>query len=417
VTEEQNMLLARVEGTNPMGQMIRRFWLPVARSESLEADGAPRRVTLLGEKLVVFRATDGRVGLLDELCPHRRASLALAHNEDNGLRCIYHGWKINAEGRVVDIPTEPDPARCAALASRVPVRHFPVHEGGGLIWGFLGEGQAPPVPAFEFTTLPREHVDIRAIVTRANWLQTMEAILDTAHLGFLHRSSIMKSVTAPSHRRSGAVLLNSAPTLQVERTGYGLREAALRQQPDGELNIRIREYVAPIHVLIPTEPEAERQQIITVPATDTSSIQFIVTYNPYRPLTKEILDTLWFDTDPNADDIGWRLPGPEQNWGQDRAAMKAGHSSGLTNRHSLCEDIATLESMGPIVDRSREFLTHIDLTVATVRRELLQSLEAVARGEPAWGEVDESVDIRRLRSQVAMLPPESDWRQLEAFAA
>lgn len=97
--------------------------------------------------------------------------------------------------------------------------------------------------------------------------------------------------------------------------------------------------------------------------------------------------------------------------------MKAGHSSGLTNRHSLCEDIATLESMGPIVDRSREFLTHIDLTVVSVRRELLRSLEAVERGEPAWGEIDESVDIRRLRSQVAMLPAGSDWRQLEAFAA
>jgi len=417
MTEEQNNLLTRVEGESPMGQMIRRFWVPILRTDSLEADGAPRRVTVFGENFVAFRATDGTVGLLDEHCPHRRASLVLAHNEENGLRCIYHGWKFGADGKVMDIPTEPDPARCAALAKRVPVRHFPVHEGGGLIWAFLGKGEAPPVPSFEFTSLPRDHYDVRAIVTRANWLQMMEAILDSAHLGFLHRTSLMKAVGAPSHRNSGAVLMNKAPTFQVETTPYGLREAALRALPDGTLNTRIREFIAPNHVLIPTEPNAERQQIITVPINDTTSMQFIVIYNPSQPIRQEVLDTLWFDTSSDPDDIGCHLPGPDQLWGQDRAAMKAGHSSGLTHRHSVCEDIATLESMGPIVDRTREFLTHIDITVATVRRELLKSLEAVERGEAAWGEVDETVDLGRLRSHVAMLPAGSDWREIEAFAA
>jgi|SRR5579871_865036 len=417
MTEYDNQRLTQVGPDAPMGQMMRRFWLPILRSQAVEADGAPRRVKVLGENMVVFRDTSGQLGILEEFCAHRRISLALAHNGEGGLRCIYHGWKFAADGRVLDIPTETDAARCAAITKRVRLRHYPVCETGGLIWAYLGEGTPPAPPAFEFATLDAAHVDVRAIITRANWLQTMEAILDSAHLGFLHRSTLL-AATAPSQRNAVAtVLFNTAPTLEIECTSYGLREAAMRTLADGTINTRIREFIAPLHVLIPGDARAERQHIMTVPIDDESSIQFVVTYNPFAPLTQEVIDKVWFDTAPTPDDIGAALPGPEQLWGQDRAAMKQGHSSGLTNRHSLCEDIATIESMGPIVDRTREFLIAIDLTIVAVRRELLASLNAVARGEPAWGEVDDSVDMRRLRSQVASLAPGRDWRQLEAFAA
>ena len=413
LTNEQNDRLCRVEGAAPMGAMIRRFWLPALRSAALEADGAPRRVTLLGKHHVAFRTTDGSVGLFDEQCPHRCASLMLARNEDNGLRCIYHGWKFSAAGSILEIPTEADPRREAALRTRAPLRHYPMHEAGGLVWVWLGEGIAPAPPAFEFTTLATDHYDLRAVHIRANWLQAMEAVLDTAHLGFLHRSSIVKAARAASQKNLAALFTNMTPRLQVERTDYGLREAAMRALPDGRVNTRIREVIAPIHVIVPGEPGADRQHVITVPVDDHHCIQYMITYNPFRPMTRNEIDTIWFDTIDNADDIAAELPGPDALWGQDRAAMKAGHFSGLLDRQSLCEDVAIVESMQPLVDRTREFLTHTDLTIVSVRRELLAALDQADRGERVWGEIDRS--FHNLRSNVAMLGAGEDWRAIEAF--
>src|SRR5215472_5080568 len=147
---EQNELLTRVGPDTPMGEFLREYWVPACRSAKLEADGAPERVRLFGENFVAFRATDGRVGFIGEGCPHRCASMALARNEGNGLRCIFHGWKVSVDGECVDTPTEP-PERRAEFAKRVPVRHHPVHEAGGLVWVYLGkEKVAPRFYNFEF---------------------------------------------------------------------------------------------------------------------------------------------------------------------------------------------------------------------------------------------------------------------------
>ena len=138
-----NELLTRIGPGTAMGAMLREYWVPACRSAKLEADGAPERVRLFGENFVAFRATDGRVGFMQEACPHRCVSLALARNEDNGLRCVFHGWKFSVEGKCVDAPTEPRAQR-EKFAESVPVRSHPVHETGGLVWVYMGAQATSP---------------------------------------------------------------------------------------------------------------------------------------------------------------------------------------------------------------------------------------------------------------------------------
>ncbi len=179
LTKEHNELLTRVGPGTPMGDMLREYWVPACRSAKLEADGAPERVRLFGENFVAFRATDGRVGFIAEGCPHRCASMALARNEGNGLRCIFHGWKVNVDGECVDAPTEPVERR-EAFAKKVPVRSHPVREAGGMIWVYLGKHKdnPPRFPDYEFNNVPDSHVRPMRGLVKINWLQGLEALLE-----------------------------------------------------------------------------------------------------------------------------------------------------------------------------------------------------------------------------------------------
>src|SRR5579875_1102333 len=188
LTKEENELLCRVGPGTPMGEFLREYWVPALRSEALVADGAPVRVRLFGENFVAFRSTDGRVGFFDEGCPHRCTSLALARNEDNALTCIFHGWKIDVSGKVVEVPSEP-PERRAEFAAKVRVRHYPVREAGTIIWVYLGRREQPPrFTDFEFTHLPASHVRAYRAIMHSNWLQGLEGQLDSSHVGIMHQS-------------------------------------------------------------------------------------------------------------------------------------------------------------------------------------------------------------------------------------
>ena len=242
VSARQNELLTRVEHGAPMGRFMRDcHWIPCALSASLVADGPPQLVRLLGESYVAFRATDGRVGLLDEACPHRRVSLLLARNEDCGLRCIFHAWKIDVSGKVVDVPAEGE--RSADFASRIKVNHYPTFEGGGLLWVFLGAGAPPPRPPLPFIDIADENIFITRSIAPCNWLQGVEGTIDSVHVGTLHKSWIAQPSMA-----QGTIghSLASHPRYEVETTDYGLRASALRDLPDGRQYIRTTEYLMPL---------------------------------------------------------------------------------------------------------------------------------------------------------------------------
>src|SRR5690606_3568124 len=190
LTAEENHLLTRVEGDAPMGRLMREhYWVPFLRAASLEADGAPQRIRLFGQDYVTFRAADGRVGFFDEACPHRRASLVLARNEDCALRCIFHGWKFDVSGRVVEAPTETVVPQ-ETFVQNVRLNHYPTREAGGLLWVWLGGGEAPDFPKLPWFGIPDENLWITRTVTHCNWLQGIEGSLDSAHIGQLHNTWI-----------------------------------------------------------------------------------------------------------------------------------------------------------------------------------------------------------------------------------
>src|SRR6201996_1611378 len=273
LTNAENELLCRVEGDAPMGQLMRRHWTPAALSEQLTADGAPVRVQLFGEKLVVFRDSDGKVGVLGEACPHRKASLAFARNEECGLRCLYHGWKFDVHGNVVDMPSEPKQSQ---LGERVKHLSYPAREAGGFVWTYMGPAEAMPefeAPAWAPT--PEARVAIAKAELPCNWAQIMEGQIDSAHSSSLH-SSDMRPARGEATAKGDHWVRPSTdknPRIQVQLTNYGMRYAAIRR-PIANANshdyVRITTYVAPFTALIPPNSTYNVTSVI-VPRSDPAS--------------------------------------------------------------------------------------------------------------------------------------------------
>jgi nitrite reductase/ring-hydroxylating ferredoxin subunit len=414
LTRNQNELLTRIGPETPMGDMLREYWVPACRSAKLEADGAPERIRLFGENFVAFRATDGRVGFLQEGCPHRCASLALARNEENGLRCIFHGWKFSVEGKCVDAPTEPAGQR-EEFARRVPVRSHPTHEGGGLVWVYLGKKAEPPrFPDYEFTHLPDDHVQPTRGIIRTNWLQGLEALLDSAHVTFLHSSNLGGAVGRAIFKEESDYMLNDgAPTFEFVAQPYGFREGAIRDE-GGELNYaRIREVSLPFFSFIPSTPGGPGIVCCSIPIDDVTTAQWYIAYDPHQPLQRDIMNA-YGTTSGDPDYFNSDMGGPENMWKQDRAAMKAGHWTGITGRGNAYEDFVVQESMGPIVDRSKEYLGTCDRVIYRARKLLLDAVKGYKEtGEVAFAGPEVQYD--RIRAISFAYRKGDDWKAIDAF--
>jgi phthalate 4,5-dioxygenase len=412
---EQNELLTRVGPQTPMGEFLREYWVPACRSAKLEVDAAPERVRLFGENFVAFRATDGRVGFMQEACPHRCASLALARNEEGGLRCIFHGWKFSVDGKCVDAPTELRAGR-ERFAAGVPVRSHPTHEAGGLVWVYLGKNKAKPprFADFEFTSLPTNHVSPRRGIIHCNWLQGLEALLDSAHVSFLHSSNIGSSVGREVFKAESSYMLdNTAPTFEFVAKPYGFREGALREQANERCYARIREVALPFFSFIPSTPGGPGLACCSIPIDDEWTAQWYIGFNVHGPMPVDWMsvygrnsgDPDFFNSDMgNRDDL----------WHQDREAMKRGHWSGIVGRGNAYEDFVVQESMGPIVDRSKQHLGRCDLVILRAQSMLLRAIEAY-RAEGRISFAGEDVDFARIRAISVAYPRGEDWKAIDAF--
>ena len=251
MTAEDNDLLCRVEGDAPMGQLMRRHWQPVCLSEEvLDPDGAPVKARVLGEDLVVFRDSDGRIGVLAEQCPHRGVSLVYGRNEEGGLRCLYHGWKFDVRGQAVEMPSEPAQS---ALMDKVRIKAYPTHEHGGVVWTYMGPPQGMP----EFAPPPwaptaDTKVSIVKMVVDCNWAQVLEGAIDSAHSSSLHSSDIVPARVSGTTHQTGTMMrrpsTDKAPRIQVQATEYGFKYAAIRrpiQHADLQDYVRMTIFVAP----------------------------------------------------------------------------------------------------------------------------------------------------------------------------
>lgn len=370
LTEEENELITRTGPGTPMGELFRRFWLPVALSSELpEQDCAPVRLRILSEDLIAFRDTAGRVGLLDRHCPHRGASLFFGRNEENGLRCVYHGWKFDVDGRYVDMPNEPGPfagdeagadaegpatplgAAPRRFKNKIQQTAYPVREAGGIVWAYMGPRERiPELPQLGWTLVPDSHRYVHKRFQRCNYLQNVEGEVDSSHVSFLHREFHPEKFVGSV---SGQTLLSrasdSAPVFMVEDTDYGLAIGARRNWDEQQYYWRVTQFLRPSYTMIPSEPGAPISFTGAVPVDDTNMVGFTVTWSPDQPLAEEHIrrieswrgiyaevDPLTFETTANRDN----------DYCVDRERQRNDNFTGM--RGIRDEDVAVQEGREPI---------------------------------------------------------------------
>src|SRR5262245_4810737 len=373
LTKDQNELLCRVEGAAAMGQMMRRHWLPVCLSEEVAAkDGAPVKARLLGEDLVVFRDTNGKIGVLDERCPHRHASLVFGRNEECGLRCLYHGWKFDVEGNVVDMAAEPESSR---MRQSVKHKAYPVREGGAFVWVYLGPAETmrdfePPA----WAPSPTTRTSIVKMHAACNWAQVLEGSIDSAHSSSLHSTNMPSAEVDGAKATASAWLRPStdkAPRLQVQRTNFGFRYAAIRKPiVDAATHdyIRTTVFIAPFTVLIPPNDQYNLAQIL-FPLDDHNTMFYWIAWHE----TKGIDQDAWrrfcaAEVGVDVDRDYRKVRNSSNHYMQDRAAMKQGDFTGI--KGIPAQDMAMWESMGPITDRTDERLGSSDVAIVQFRRQM-----------------------------------------------
>ena len=412
---EENDLLCRVEGDASMGRLIRQHWIPACLSEEVaERDGTPVRLRLLGEDLVAFRDTNGRLGIVDEHCPHRRASLALGRNEECGLRCLYHGWKVDVDGHVVDRPSE---SHEAVLAKPVLHKAYPSREAGGFVWVWMGRREEmrdfePPA----WAPSPAIHTSIVKIHVGCNWAQVLEGAIDSAHSSSLHSTDMVPAQVTSAGATESEWLRPStdkAPRLQVQRTDFGFRYVAIRrpiENADTHEYLRITLFVAPFTVLIPPN-DRYQLSILNVPLDDTNTMFYFIAWSEGPGIEQEA----WREfckarVGIDLDTSFRRIRTLENNYLQDREAMRRGSHTGIEGIPN--QDIAMWETMGPIADRSRERLGASDMAIVQFRRIMVDAARKVRDGGPAIGTAPEHVPHIKLKSFEGIVPKKTDWTTL-----
>jgi phthalate 4,5-dioxygenase oxygenase subunit len=419
LTTEENELLCRVEGDAPMGQLMRRHWLPACMIEEVaEPDGDPIRIRLLGENLVVFRDTEGRVGILDEFCPHRRASLVYGRNEESGLRCLYHGWKMDVEGNVVEMPSEP---AAACMANKVKHKSYPTREANGLVWVYMGPPEAIPEferPAFANGANPK--IGIVKVHVACNWAQVLEGAIDSAHSSSLHSTDIRPARVAGAGMTASYMTRPStdkSPRIQVQATDYGMSYVAIRR-PITNANshdyLRITNFIAPFTVQIPPNSQYSLIQY-TVPLDDVNTFLYFIAWSDDTTGGTGIEQETWrkfcgaqvgVDVDSNYR----RARLYSNNYLQDRRAMKLGDFTGI--RGIPNQDIAMWETMGPIADRTNDRLGASDIAIVQFRRIMVDAAHGFLEGLPAIGTTNRKTPLASIQSYEGVVPKTVDWRTL-----
>ncbi len=375
-------LLTRVGPGTPMGRLMREYWVPACLSSEIAADGPPLRLMLLGEKLIAFRDSDGRVGIFDHRCPHRGASLFLGRNEECGLRCVYHGWKFDVEGNCLDMPNV-KPRH--SFAGKIKAKAYKAVERNGIIWTYMGAGEnAPPFPALEPLLLPEAESAARCAQRDCNWLQALEGDIDTSHFGFLHEGAA-KADDFPPDSTLRYRLTDRTPDYHCTETDWGTMYAAYRPADPGNLYYRVAHFLFPFWTMIPSANFGNNVMARAwVPMDDTHTMYVQCFWKKTPPGgAQPNPQVAGLSTDfsylPNTTDWygRWRLSRNVGNdWGMDREQQRDRTFSGIEGVH--LQDQAVTESMGPQVDYGLEHLTVGDLMITRTRQRMLRALHDLA---------------------------------------
>jgi len=422
LSREDNERLVRVGPGTPMGALMRLHWIPFLRSADVVADGQPHRVRLLGEDLVAFRDTSGRVGLVNHACPHRAAPMVFARNEEDGLRCVYHGWKFGVDGKCLDIATE---AAGSPMCRNVKIKAYPVRERNGVLWAWMGpEVDAPPLPELEWNLVPAEQLHVSMRIQECNWLQALEGEIDSAHAAVLHARVDQRSTINQWRQAQDLV-----PTFECVQHPSGVNIAARRKAGDNLDYVRVNQFLLPFYTLVPPQTQyPELSGHAWVPVDDEHTLCLMFTYHPAKPLPEK--SRRMFQQGHQGWDSGHPAeasfePRPVTHpyplfWSKYNRRNAYGFDYGLqvTQRNSgmpglWVQDAAAQSGVQPITDRSQEMLGTTDLGIVRTRRLLLDALRKLdTEGHRPASSTDPQSMMWRAVS--ITIPRGSDWKPVAA---
>ena len=411
ISREENELLTQSEPGTPCGEMLRRYWQPVALSEELPAGGAPLTVRILGEDLVLFRDDGGRIGLLGLHCSHRGTDLSYGRIENGGLRCLYHGWLYDIAGRCLEQPGEP-----GGGAHRDGIRHraYPCKEVAGAIFTYMGPDEPPLLPNYDFLSASGDHLYVSKIFHECNYLQANEGNIDPVHLSFLHRflenqDSRYRGVRGADESHYNLVARDSAPILDVELTNFGARIYTVRKLENDRQYLRVSCFVMPNLSAFPGQTGGEGYSVNWhVPIDDTHHWKYTFVYSCGAPLRKDLVNRERSELGPD-----YRLIRHDANrYLQDRDAMKTKTYAGMGSGFQAHDAFATA-SQGAIQDRSEERLVSSDKAIVAARKLMVKAIRDVQEGKDPL-HVIRSASANRFRHFMVisdMIPSSADWRQ------
>jgi phthalate 4,5-dioxygenase len=420
LTTPENELLSQVGPGTAAGETIRQYWLPVLLSFELLPDGAPLRVRLMGEDLIAFRTASGRVGLVQNSCPHRGASLFFGRNEEEGLRCVYHGWKFDVTGACADMPSEPAESNFKA---KVRARAYPCRERNGVIWTYMGsQSPAPDMPEFEWNTVPEKNCYVSKRVQRCNWFQALEGGIDSTHSNFIHAPLNPDLSAGPRMLfRAGSKFLH----FETRETQYGVIVANRRPADEGNVYWRMNHYVMPFYTMFPPtggRPDTPISGHAWVPIDDENTLVFHWSYNPVGPLDEAQIESMLHGNkgldgfhlslesrrEPTTTPHGAWYPKQraENDYLIDYEAQRNVRFSGVPGGWN--QDAAVQESMGGVTNRAREHLGTSDMGIIAARRYFLNVAKAFADGGTLPPAVNDPTAFR-IRPTEAVMPSDADW--------
>jgi phenylpropionate dioxygenase-like ring-hydroxylating dioxygenase large terminal subunit len=393
LSQADNVFLTRAGKDTPMGELLRRFWMPALLSEELpERDGAQKKIKLLGEELLAFRDTNGRIGIVEPHCPHRGANLYFGRNEDCGLRCAYHGWKFDVDGNCVDLPTSPPESD---YKNSIKLLAYPTREWADIVWVYMGPREKmPELPQFEMGLVPAGARYVSKKWQDCNWVQSVEGALDTSHFSFLHavlakddaaaRAAMAKAAIADQAKPDDRIRWihnDPRPKFTVHGHDAGLLIGAARRTDGSDLYWRISQFLMPNHAYTPTAfPGEIYYGQAWVPVDDTSCWIYTYCWTEGRPFSnsERAKFDAGFNVHAEVDDAYMPLRNLRNDYLIDRQEQKTTSFTGIVGVSE--QDAAIQDSQGPIQNRTDEHLGPTDIGVVEFRKMLMGSARALQQG-------------------------------------
>ena len=410
MNEEMSQTLTRTGPGSPMGNLMRRYWVPVLMSSEIaEPDGPQVRVQILGEKLLAFRDTEGQPGLIDEFCSHRGVSLYFGRNEENGIRCAYHGLKFHRSGECVDVPSAPQACK------NMGIKAYPCIERGGLVWAYMGpKDKQPAPPDLEWCNLPASHVFVSKRLQESNYLQAMEGGIDTSHVSYVHSFEVDDDPMHQGTKANEYIKADGNVVFEIEKTNYGMTLYGRRKGEPDSYYWRVTQWLFPWFTLIPPFGPHSLAGHVWVPMDDHNCWAWSINFHPDKPLSDEERASMeagkgiHCEYEPGS----YRTKANKDNdYLIDRQAQKEKRSySGVFG--FAVQDSSLQESMGPIQDHAKEKLLPTDRAIVMARRMLYEAATAL---QPDTEPPAIHADQQRARAAGVLLPRDEkpqEWAKI-----